>query len=69
LQQYNLSEIETVHISRCLRSALHGFVTMQADGYYTKQAVSAEDSFSFLVQGFTDWVLRLESQRESDETQ
>lgn len=60
-RQYRVSEEDAVHFSRSLRSALHGFATLEAAGYYTRKDIALTDSFQFLVKGFTEWIHRLES--------
>lgn len=60
VHQYEIPEPEDVHFSRCLRSALHGFVSLEMAGYFTGRRVQAEDSFRFMVDGYIEWVNHLE---------
>lgn len=60
VHQYGISEEEAVHFSRCLRSALHGFISLEMAGYFTGRMIPSEDSFRFMVDGYIGWVNGLE---------
>ena len=54
-----------VHFARCFRGALHGFVTLQTDGYFTNRSIRSEKSFQFLIEGYINWLEALsEEQRK-----
>ena len=48
LAPYALSEEMQIHYSRMMRSALHGFVSLEAAGYF-RRAIDAEESYAFLL--------------------
>lgn len=60
VHQYEIPEEESVHFSRCLRSALHGFISLEMAGYFTGRMIRSEDSFRFMVNGYIEWVNSLE---------
>ncbi len=66
MEQYQIPRQTSVHFARCFRSALHGFIILQMDGYYTNKNIAAEDSFRFLIEGYVSWAHRLE-EAHSDE--
>lgn len=67
VHQYKISEEDAVNFSRCLRGALHGFVSYEIAGYYTRKNVPVEGSFRFLIQGYIDWIHRLERADDGNE--
>ncbi len=50
-EAYHLSETDAVHVVRSLRSALHGFVTLERLGGF-KMAVDLDESFERLIRLF-----------------
>lgn len=60
VHQYKISDEDAVNFSRCLRGALHGFVSYEIAGYYTRKNVPVEQSFQFLIEGHIAWIHRLE---------
>lgn len=64
VHQYEISDEDAVNFSRCLRGALHGFVSYEMAGYYTRKNVPVEESFQFLIRGYVDWIHRLEQKTE-----
>lgn len=66
VHQYAISDEDAVNFSRCLRGALHGFVSYEMSGYYTSQYVPVEESFDFLIRGYIEWVRRLEGAGAAD---
>lgn len=48
LAPYGLPEETQIHYSRMLRSALHGFVSLEAAGFF-RRAVDADESYAFLL--------------------
>lgn len=65
VHQYDIAEEEGVHFSRCLRSALHGFVSLEMAGYFTGRMIRSEDSFRFMVNGYIEWVNSLEKKAKN----
>lgn len=50
LAPYGLPERTQVHLSRTMRSALHGFVSLQAAGFF-QDIVASDESYSHVVRG------------------
>lgn len=48
LAPYQMSEEEQIHCGRMIRSALHGFVSLEAAGFF-QNAVDAEKSYAYLT--------------------
>lgn len=65
VEQYGLPRQMSIHFARCFRGALHGFVTLQENGYYTNRNVSAEDSFRFLIDGYASWLTALSEEQDT----
>jgi len=59
--EYGVSEKTGICFLREIRSALHGFVTLEAVGYFSSTDVNTDESFRFLVDGAVDRIDRLES--------
>ena len=59
---YQIDDTTRLHFSRCLRSALDGFTQMEMAGYFTGGRANSEESFRFLVNGYTEWIAALERQ-------
>lgn len=66
LDGYGLTEEQTMHWQRVLRSVLHGFVSQERAGYFSHFPVSADESFSLAVQCFLSG-LRAEQGGSHDE--
>lgn len=49
LSVYNLTEKQTVHWQRILRSIMHGFVSQEESGYFRHSAVNVDESYLFSV--------------------
>lgn len=67
VHQYKISDEDAVNFSRCLRGVLHGFVSYEMSGYYTRKNVPVESSFRFLIQGYIGWIHRLEQEAAAKE--
>ena len=52
VRQYDIPPEMAVHLARCYRSALHGFIAQQEAGYFTNSAVNVADSFRILLRNF-----------------
>ena len=48
LEQYGLSEEEIYHYSRCFRSCMHGFISLQNSGFFTK-GPSPDESYEHMI--------------------
>ena len=57
LCSYNYGQEDLLHFIRAFRSMLHGFISLEAEGFF-KYPVSAEESFSVMVADFIDSVER-----------
>ena len=53
LRAYRYPEVELIHLSRGLRSALHGFVSLEAAGFFQGDA-DVNESFTRMVRMFLD---------------
>lgn len=49
-------EKTVIHLQRLIRSSLHGFVTLEQEGYLTYDSPDAEESFLYMTQGFVKLV-------------
>lgn len=63
LGAYRFSEEELTHLSRSMRSALHGFISLEAAGFFQGEA-SNDESFLHMVHGFLDYLNRNEAKAE-----
>ena len=54
VEQFVADESDLVHYQRFLRSALHGFLSLQAAGFMRSPAVSPDASYELLVQSCLD---------------
>lgn len=54
LAAYGLSDVEATAMQRLLRSLIHGFLTLEEAGYFTKPVVDTEASFALAVQNVID---------------
>ncbi len=63
--QYDISRVNAINFSRSFRSALHGYASHEVAGYFTARESTAEDSFEFLVDGFIQWIHRLEEEHKA----
>ena len=59
-----LSENDIIHFSRTIRSAMHGFVTLEEAGFFGT-AVDADESYSYMVKALLQ-PLKTELGRISD---
>ena len=57
LCSYNYEQDELLHFIRTFRSMLHGFISLEAEGFF-KYPVAAEESFFAMVANFIDSVER-----------
>jgi len=51
MEAYNYSEEDSIHVVRGLRSIMHGFVSLEAAGFF-KAKLDREESFKRLIEGF-----------------
>lgn len=62
LQQYNIPDKIETNYMRSLRSAMHGFVTLETAGYFTKADVDVDESYQFMTAAYIDLIHSLEKQ-------
>lgn len=48
--QFELDDSDIIHFMRCVRSALHGFVTLSSEGFLLHGGVPRDESFGVLSQ-------------------
>jgi AcrR family transcriptional regulator len=49
LEPYHFSKVETLHFARGFRSALHGFVSLEAAGFFQSGEANVNESYQYLV--------------------
>lgn len=49
LEPYHLGDEETIHFARGLRSAMHGFVSLEEAGFFSDPHVDADESYRVLI--------------------
>ncbi|AFA49958.1 TetR/AcrR family transcriptional regulator [Acetobacterium woodii] len=52
LKRYNLNELDMIHLSRALRSSLHGFAEMEEAGFFRKPDANIDDSYKKMIAGY-----------------
>ena len=61
LMPYNLSYDEQTHLSRMIRSALHGYVSLEAAGFFRKpMSAASDDSFACMIDRLCEEIQRFE---------
>jgi len=60
LRPYRLTEEETIHMSRAIRSAMHGFISLENSGYFQTE-VSLESSYAYMIRCLTVSLLQNQS--------
>lgn len=68
LSKYNLSEEQTIHWQRVLRSIIHGFLTQEEAGFFQHAPVSVEASYQTAIRCFLNG-LHAESEGDKDARQ
>ena len=56
LNQYQLSEADSIHLNRMFRSMIHGYISLAAAGYLAHQKYSTQESFDATVEYFISLV-------------
>lgn len=56
LNQYQLSEADSIHLNRMFRSMIHGYISLTAAGYLAHQKYSTQESFDATVEYFISLV-------------
>lgn len=56
LNQYQLSEADSLHLNRMFRSMIHGYISLAAAGYLAHQKYSTQESFDTTVEYFISLV-------------
>ena len=64
---YGLDETDMIHFMRCLRSALHGFVTLTSEGFLLRGGVPRDESFEVLSQMLLNMLLELSRKNQNRE--
>jgi len=49
IREYNLSDEQTVHWQRVLRSIMHGFISQEKSGFFKHFDISADDSYQVAI--------------------
>lgn len=62
--EYGISREDAIKFSRSFRSALHGYASYEMAGYFTATNVTGDESFDFLVDGYVEWLNRLEEKEK-----
>lgn len=62
LNQYHLSEADSIHLNRMFRSMIHGYISLAAAGYLAHQKYSTQESFDATVEYFISLVHLQEKQ-------
>lgn len=65
--EYGISREDAIKFSRSFRSALHGYASYETAGYFTATNVTGDESFEFLVNGYAEWLKRLEEEEKKKE--
>ena len=56
LNQYQLSEADSIHLNRMFRSMIHGYISLAAAGYLAHQKYSTQESFDATVEYYISLV-------------
>jgi AcrR family transcriptional regulator len=62
LEPYQLEHEAKVHFTRCFRSALHGFVSLESAGFF-KNSADVETSFDMMIENHIVFLNRLASEK------
>ncbi|MBC3798552.1 TetR/AcrR family transcriptional regulator [Acetobacterium tundrae] len=52
LRKYALNEVDRIHFSRALRSAIHGFVEMEEAGFFRRHDANIDISYEKMIEGY-----------------
>lgn len=66
LNQYQLSEADSIHLNRMFRSMIHGYISLAAAGYLAHQKYSTQESFDATVEYFISLVHLQEMQNTKE---
>lgn len=66
LNQYQLSEADSIHLNRMFRSMIHGYISLAAAGYLAHQKYSTQESFDATVEYFISLVHLQEKQNTNN---
>ena len=58
---------KVVHFQRMMRSALHGFVSLEREGYLTYELTDSNASFHFMVESLAGLIMR-EGEKENHDS-
>lgn len=66
LNQYQLSEADSIHLNRMFRSMIHGYISLAAAGYLAHQKYSTLESFDATVEYFISLIHLQEMQNTNN---
>ncbi len=66
LNQYQLSEADSIHLNRMFRSMIHGYISLAAAGYLAHQKYSTQESFDATIEYFISLVHLREMQNTNN---
>ena len=66
LNQYKLSDADSIHLNRMFRSMIHGYISLAAAGYLAHQKYSTLESFDATVEYFISLVHLQEKQHTNN---
>ena len=66
LNQYKLSDADSIHLNRMFRSMIHGYISLAAAGYLAHQKYSTQESFDATVEYFISLVHLQEKQNTNN---
>ena len=61
MEPYNLGKEDTLHFTRGFRSALHGFVSLEAAGFFQSSEANVNESFEQLISGLISTLSSMEA--------
>ena len=65
VSEYSLSKEDTLHFVRSLRSVMHGFIELTANGFMQKGSVSQDESYEVIIKSYLE-VLKSKSRDFTD---
>lgn len=67
LSDYGFSEEKKMHLQRVLRGIMHGFISQEQAGFYTRFPVSSQESYREAILCFTEYLKNTEEKVGKDE--
>lgn len=62
---YAISETRKLHLTRMLRSLIHGFISLETGGYFQDTGATREESFDYMLTEFLQ-LLQTATERQAD---